>query len=314
MHLPDHYLDPMTSTVTALISGGAVTYALVRMRRDPRAQVVPVAATGAVIFAAQMVNFPIAGGTSGHLVGGALAGILLGPWAGMVAMAAVLAVQAFIFGDGGVAALGANILNMGVIGVSVGAACRAVPLIWRKSSEPTQVELGKPYLPNAIAAAIAGWLSVVLAALACALEMTASGAAAVTEVVPAMVGLHALIGLPEAAITALAVSLVAYVPSQATALSNRLGQLGLISAAIIAITLAPFASSLPDGLERVAEGLVSSTNTTAALPSLFSDYAVPGIASAFTATALACLLGAVAVYSLIRLAYIGLRPPQSISN
>ena len=287
MHLPDHYLDPMTSTVAALISGGAVTYALVRMRRDPRAQVVPVAATGAVIFAAQMVNFPIAGGSSGHLIGGALAGILLGPWAGLVAMTAVLAVQALIFGDGGVLALGANVFNMGVIGVSVGAACRAAPL----------VRLGIPNMHRVIASAIAGWLSVVLAALACALEMAASGAAAVTEIVPAMVGVHALIGLPEAAITALAVSLLASVPSQATAPSNRRGRLGLISAAVIAVALAPFASSLPDGLERVADSFVSSTGNGLALPSLFADYAVPGVPSAFAATALAGVLGILMVYA-----------------
>ena len=111
------------------LSGGAVTYALFRLRRQAAAKALSIAATGALIFAAQMVNFPIATGTSGHLLGGALSGMLLGPWAGLLAMTAVLAVQAVVFGDGGILALGANVLNMGVIGVLVGAAI-AVGILW----------------------------------------------------------------------------------------------------------------------------------------------------------------------------------------
>ena len=125
MHLPDHYLDPATAGATAIISGGALAYEMARVRSEAAngnalntsAQA---AAVGAAIFAAQMVNFPVAAGTSGHVVGGALAGLLLGPWVGLLTMAAVLTVQAVVFGDGGIIALGANILNMGVIGVAIG--------------------------------------------------------------------------------------------------------------------------------------------------------------------------------------------------
>ena len=106
MHLPDHYLDPLTCAATAVLSGGAITYALIRVRHEPATKVFAAAATSAAIFAVQMINFPVASGTSGHLLGGVLAGVLLGPWAGLLAMAAVLLVQAVIFGDGGVLALG----------------------------------------------------------------------------------------------------------------------------------------------------------------------------------------------------------------
>jgi cobalt/nickel transport system permease protein len=260
MHLPDHYLDPTTAAATAALSGGAVAYAIVRLRREPTVRIAPIAATSAFIFAAQMVNFPIAGGASGHLVGGALAGILLGPWAGLIAMTSVLAVQAIILGDGGIAALGANILNMGVLCVLVGAACRAVPLIRRGTSRVHQ----------AIAAAIAAWLSVVLAALACAIEMVASGVAAAAEVIPAMLGIHALIGLPEAAISAAVIALAGYATSpRVTSLPSANHHLASSHAppsigrqckwafamAAILIALSPFASTLPDGLERVAANL-----------------------------------------------------------
>ncbi len=266
MHLPDHYLDPITSAATAVLSGGAITYALVRLRRDPSTRIAPIAATSACIFAAQMINFPIASGTSGHLVGGALAGVLLGPWAGLIAMASVLAVQAIILGDGGIAALGANILNMGILGVTVGTASRAVP--W--------VHLGSPNVQRAFTAAIAAWLSVVLAALACALEMAASGAAAAADVVPAMLAVHALIGLPEAAITATVIALAGYAVSPRTtsppfalhdfAGSHASQSIGrqckwAFALATILIALSPFASTLPDGLEHVAANLNLSDHT-----------------------------------------------------
>jgi cobalt/nickel transport system permease protein len=170
---------------------------------------------------------------------------------------------------------------------------------------------GRAIGAQAITAAIAGWLSVVLASLACALEMAISGAAAAADVVPAMVGIHALIGLPEASITALAATSLAYFPSQAASPRNNVWRGGR-SAAVSAVALAPFASSLPDGLERIADSFVTGTNSAANLPSLFSDYALPGVPSPFAATALAGVLGMLMVYVFCRIVFsTGLRHPSA---
>jgi len=293
MHLPDHYLDPFTAATTALLSGGAVTYALVRLRSQPATNILPAAAVGAGIFAAQMINFPVASGTSGHLVGGALAGMLLGPWAGLLTMAVVLAVQAVVFGDGGILALGANILNMGVIGVGIGAimdqSLRHFGCHWLGQC----VGAGCHWLCQCFAAALAAWLSVMAAALGCAIEMSLSGPASATDVVPAMLSIHALIGFGEAAITAPVVFVAFAAPSRV-----RHAHAGLFLAAIIVVALAPFASSLPDGLESVAESLSVQPNDTTLIPSLFAEYALPGIPWPPAATVLAGLLGVALTYYL----------------
>jgi cobalt/nickel transport system permease protein len=310
MHLPDHYLDPLTCAATAVISGAAVTYSLARVRHEPATKVVMAAATSAAVFAAQMINFPIAAGTSGHLLGGALAGVLLGPWAGLLAMTAVLSVQALIFGDGGMLALGANILNMGVIGVAFGALLKKVPGSARGWSLNSPVP-GVKSLSGIFAAALAAWLSVVVAALACALEMAASGTATATEVIPAMLGVHALIGLAEALITALALVAVSYVyesfKRHDTSVNQRLAMdcatrtrrvAGALMASVIVLAgIAPLASSLPDGMSRVVDSLHPPGFTgTAPVPSLLSDYAIPGISWPPLAIVLAALLGAGLVY------------------
>jgi len=147
--------------------------------------------TAAFIFAAQMLNFTVIGGTSGHLLGGALAAILLGPWAGMLVLTSVLVIQALLFQDGGLLALGANILNMAVIGVLVGWA--AYRLLYRL--------LGSRPWAVFVSGFVAGWLSVVLASLAAAVELAMSGTLAWQIVIPAMGGIHALIGIGEGLIT-----------------------------------------------------------------------------------------------------------------
>jgi cobalt/nickel transport system permease protein len=282
MHLPDHYLDPVTTATTALLAGGAVSYALVRIRSEPAQKMLSAAAVGTAIFAAQMINFPIDSGTSGHLIGGALAGILLGPWAGLLTMTVVLAVQAVVFGDGGILALGANILNMGVISVGIGALARRT------------IQLSAcHWLCQCFSAAIASWLSVIAAAFACALELAVSGVAPAVEVVPVMLSTHALIGIGEAGITALVVA-VAY----GTLPVPRRTHTAFLLAAIIIAALSPFASQLPDGLESVADSLTLNTHNVAPLPSLLSDYAIPGISWQPAATVLAGLIGVALVYSL----------------
>jgi cobalt/nickel transport system permease protein len=151
----------------------------------------------AFIFAAQMINFPIAGGTSGHLLGAALATVLLGPWCASITITTVLVIQCLFFQDGGVTALGANVLNMAIIGplVAMGIYTAVTRLIGDKKG----VTAG---------AFIAAWASVVAAAAFAALELAFSGTVPFKVVFPAMIGWHVLIGFGEGLITAVVVSFV----------------------------------------------------------------------------------------------------------
>jgi cobalt/nickel transport system permease protein len=199
MHIPDGFLTPEVAAACAVPAIGAVGYGLRRASRELDERRVPLlGVTAAFVFAAQMLNFPVAGGTSGHFLGAALAAILLGPWLASVVLAVVLVVQSFVFADGGVTALGANVLNMGVIGalvvggLMVGAQ-RVLP----------------PRRGAFLAVAGAGaWLAVMAGATATALELAISGTVPLGTVLPAMLGVHAVIGVGEAVITVAAVSAV----------------------------------------------------------------------------------------------------------
>ncbi len=189
MHIPDGFLDTKTWVGAAVTSTAGLAYMTKRVRDELGDENIPLlGVTAAFIFAAQMLNFPVLGGTSGHLLGGFLAVALLGPWAGSLVLAVVLAVQAFVFQDGGLTALGANVLNMALIG-TLGAY-----IVYRAVFALTR---GR-WIPAAI---IASWASVVLAALAAAVELAISGAAPLIVVVPAMLAVHAIIGVGEALIT-----------------------------------------------------------------------------------------------------------------
>jgi cobalt/nickel transport system permease protein len=199
MHIPDGFLEPEVAAAAAAISIGTVCYGLRRADRTLDERAVPLlGVTGAFVFAAQMLNFPVAGGTSGHFLGAALAAVLLGPWIACLVLAVVLIIQAFVFADGGITALGANVLNMGVIG-GLGAAL--------------VVAAGRRVLPRTRAAflgivGIAAWTAVMAGAAATALELAASGTVPVGTVMPAMLVVHALIGVGEAVVTVAAVSAV----------------------------------------------------------------------------------------------------------
>jgi len=189
MHIPDGFLDPRTLAGTAVMGAGAVGYATSRLKRELDEGRIPVlAAMSAFVFAAQMVNFPIAGGTSGHLLGGALLAILFGPWAACLSLTAVLIIQALVFGDGGITALGANVLNMAVLGTLAG--YLTYRLLGRR---PTGF--------RPAAAFVASWVSVVVAAVAAALELALAGAIPLWVALPAMASWHTLIGLGEGIIT-----------------------------------------------------------------------------------------------------------------
>ena len=192
MHIPDGFLSTGTSVATWAASAGSVGYAVRRVDRELGERQVPLmGVTAAFIFAAQMMNFTVAGGTSGHLVGGALAAILLGPWAGMLVLTSVLAVQALLFQDGGLLALGANVFNMAVVGVLVG---------WVVYTGLKRI-LGDRIWTTMVSGFAAAWLSVFIASLVAAAELAISGTVPWGVVLPAMGLVHVFIGIGEGLIT-----------------------------------------------------------------------------------------------------------------
>ena len=199
MHIPDGFLNLPTAAVTYVASGAGISYAIKEANQKLREKHVPLLGVmAAFIFAAQMLNFPIAGGTSGHLIGGALAAILLGPWAGVLVMACVLIVQSLVFQDGGLLTLGANVFNMGVIASFSGYyVYRGITAL-----------MGEYRKVRLVSGFAAGWVSVFLASIACALELAVSGTSPLVIALPAMAGVHALIGIGEGLITSAALSFV----------------------------------------------------------------------------------------------------------
>jgi cobalt/nickel transport system permease protein len=199
VHIPDGFLNAATLAGSGVIAAGGVANAVrVAGAKIGEKQIPLMGIMAAFIFAAQMLNFPVAGGTSGHLMGAALCAILLGPWSAVIIMTLVLAAQALIFQDGGLLALGANILNMGIIG-GLGSF-----LAFRLLSG---ISSGNRFL-NLTATFVAAWLSVVLAAAACALELAMSGTSPLGVVLPAMTAVHALIGIGEGLVTLAVLSLI----------------------------------------------------------------------------------------------------------
>jgi cobalt/nickel transport system permease protein len=201
MHVPDGFIDAPTLIVADVIAIGGVAYAVRQGAKELDDKHVPLAGlVAAFIFAVQMLNFPVASGTSGHLLGGVLAAVLVGPWLGVLAVSVVLFVQALLFADGGLTALGLNITLMAVIaGLGGYAIFRALRGVLPKSTTGVVVASG-----------IAAGLSVVLAAagFTIAYEFGGQGSASTGTVFAAMVGVHTLIGIGEGIITALTVGAV----------------------------------------------------------------------------------------------------------
>lgn len=196
MHIPDGFLDLEVAALFYCLSIGVIGYSLYKARESMNEKVVPlIGVVAAAIFAAQMLNWPIPGGTSAHFVGGALAGILLGPYLGCLAMAIVLTVQCLGFGDGGITALGANIWNMAIVNVFAGY------LIYKALSNKNRT----------LAAFLAGWIGITLAAMFCGIEIGISSAFKyqITQTVPVMAIWHCILGIVEGVITAIVVEYVA---------------------------------------------------------------------------------------------------------
>jgi cobalt/nickel transport system permease protein len=230
LHAADRFLSVPVSLAMWAITAIVIAIAVRNTNRTMDERSVPLMGVmAAFIFAAQMFNFQVAGGTSGHLLGGVLAAILLGPWAGTLVMACVIAVQALVFSDGGLVVMGANIFNMGVVGTLGGfaiylALCRV---------------LGGEDRARIPASAIAAWIAVVLASIAMSLELIVSGTSPAEIVLPAMLGVHVFIGIGEALITAAALAFIAATrrdlldlrPDRAAALARRRDGTGIMGAA-----------------------------------------------------------------------------------
>ncbi|WP_066635041.1 energy-coupling factor ABC transporter permease [Desulfolucanica intricata] len=198
MHIPDGFLEVKTWVGTGAVSLGVLMYAIKKSKNSLNDRQVPaLGVMAAFIFAAQMINFPVAPGASGHLLGAALATILLGPWNAGIIISSVLLIQRLFFQDGGLTALGANIFNMAVVG-TFAALC-----VYRLITAINSSKAGK------IAASFAAaWFSVVTASLAAGLELVMSGIGTLNSLIPVILGWHMLIGIGEGIITAVVVSIV----------------------------------------------------------------------------------------------------------
>ncbi len=201
MHVPDGFLDAPTSVATGAVAVAGVALALRGARRELDDRTAPMAGLVATfVFAGQMMNFPVGAGTSGHLLGGALAAVLVGPWTAVLCLSTVLIVQALFMADGGITAIGTNLTLMGLVGVGVGwvvfAGVRAVL--------PRRLGMVAP------AAAVGAFVSVLAAAAVFTLLFALGGTAPVAgdKVLVAMLSWHSVIGLGEALITGLVVASV----------------------------------------------------------------------------------------------------------
>ena len=311
MHIPDGFLDPRVAAVTGVVGAAGLSYGLRSVERRLKERTTSLMGMmSAFIFAAQMVTFPVGPGVSGHLLGGVLAAVILGPWAGAGVIAAVLIVQCFLFGDGGLTALGANFVNMGLIGSVVGYAIYAPIRRWIGGQRGVL-----------IAAMIAAWFTVLLAAGACAVELSASGSERnFFRILSWMALVHAVIGLGEAMITGLVIRFILLTRPELIAedstpalesavpgigpsrrwLPTILGGLGVALAVVV--FLSPMASKLPDGLEFVSGklGFLADELPSSPIPVPMPDYQLPlpGLEHVKAATAVAGVVGTLVVFAM----------------
>ena len=278
MHIPDGPLSPEVCVVTGAVSLGVVSYSLHKLKDSLADKTIPMTGMmAALIFAGQMVNFPLIG-TSGHLMGGVLAAVVLGPWAGCVALTIVLVVQCLMFGDGGILSLGANVLHMAVVGSLGGYAIYA----------SIRRLFGNKDRGTIVGAVVASWVSVMAAAALFCLEFRLSHPSdpfKFRNIFTLMVAVHSLIGICEALITGVIVNFVLrerpdliYSPDSSTNLVGGFGRFvaaGVICSLAVAAFLAPFASEMPDGLDAVAQKFGISNLESNKRYSLLPDYEMP---------------------------------------
>jgi cobalt/nickel transport system permease protein len=293
MHIPDGFLSVQVSIFLWLITILVIGYALKRVGADLGERQVPIMGVlAAAIFAGQMLNFTVAGGTSGHLIGAALATILLGPWAAILVLTCVISIQALIFQDGGLLVLGANIFNMAIVGVTV--AYMVFRTVRRLAGGRSWGSFAGGF--------IAAWASVEVAALGTSLELSLSGTSPANIAIPAMGGIHALIGIGEGLITVGALAFLRAsradllkTSEAAPVRGNWVWLVGLVLALLLAVA-SPLASKHPDGLMRVATqyGFINSEQNP--MLRLIPHYLFPGVKDKNLATILAAVLGTLIVF------------------
>jgi cobalt/nickel transport system permease protein len=296
LHIPDGFLSPAVSIVGWALAIAAIGFALRQTRGQLGSRQIPLMGVlAAFIFAAQAINFPVAGGTSGHLLGGTLAAIILGPWAAVLVMTAVIGVQALLFQDGGLLVLGFNIVNMGVLTAFTG----------HFTYQALKRVMGQGRHSLLLAGALGAWASVMVGAAATAVELAASGTSPMGVALPAMAGVHALIGVGEALITVGALAFIyasrrdlldigELAPAQATA-NWVIAGLGI---ALVVAAFSFAASPAPDGLERVAEDAGFLSNALDPVYRLLPDYTIPFVSNELVSGVLAVVLGTLVVFGL----------------
>lgn len=301
LHIPDGFLNLIVSLICWAITIVTLGFAISKTNKALGEKQIPLMGVmAAFIFAAQMINFPVAGGTSGHMLGGALAAIVLGPWAGMLVMTAVIAVQALLFQDGGLLVMGANILNMGLVTAAIG-----YGLYRSVIGQSKGVKLGM--------IGFAAWLSVMAGALLTSLQLWLSGTSQLEIVIPAMMGVHALIGIGEALITVFAVAFIMQTrpdllgegSESAKASRNWVYVGGIV--ALLVVLISPFASGDPDGLERVAIDMGFIGTGLDAPYEIIPDYTVPFLGETALSTIVAGVIGAIVVGAIIVLVGRGMK-------
>jgi cobalt/nickel transport system permease protein len=279
MHIPDSMLQgticPVTATL-AIAGVAAVSYAATKVKVKPTAM--SFAAVTALVFTVQMLNFPVQFGTSGHVIGATAAVALLGSAFGILSMALVIAAQCLVFADGGINVLGANILNMALLAALPAVVVREFIL---KENASAMFRQGAYFA--------AAWVAVMLAAAGCSLELALSGTVAFGLVFPAMLKIHAIIGLGEAALTALAALAFADNLIRTESRKSYLLPLGIVT--FVGLLLSPFASSSPDGLEFVAATLGFLHESAPAFAAPFAGYTIPLVQSEVFAAFFAGLAG-----------------------
>jgi len=293
LHIPDGFLNLIVSLVFWLAAIAAVGLAISKTNKSLGEKQIPLMGImAAFIFAAQMLNFPVAGGTSGHFLGGALAAIVLGPWAGILVLTAVIAVQGFLFQDGGLLVMGANIFNMGILTAVIGFGLYRLVIHQNKG-----IRLA--------VSGLAAWLATMAAALLAAIQLWLSGTSRLEIVLPAMLGVHALIGIGEGLITVAALAFIEQsrpdlLNAESTAASGGRGWIyaGIV-VSLLAVLFSPLASSNPDGLERVAKDIGFLNSGQSAPFEVLPDYIVPWLGKTALSTIIAGGVGALLVLGLL---------------
>jgi cobalt/nickel transport system permease protein len=309
MHIPDGFINGATSLGAGVVAVGGVGAALRSGGRSLEDRQIPMAGlSAAFIFVLQMLNFPVAAGTSGHLIGGALAVILLGPALGITALAVVVVMQALLFADGGISALGLNVFNMAILaGLAGWVVFRALMAVLPKR------------IPALLAASmVAAWASVVVSSLGFVAQYSLGGRGLVDldKVLSAMVGVHALIGIGEGIITATVIGAVMAVRpdvvraarhyriarSKEAAPSRKamtvFTAVGLAAALVLVVFVAPLASPDPDGLERVAiDAGFNETAEDSPVAGPLADYGLEGVADDRIGTIAAGVIGLVVTFA-----------------